>query len=65
MEIKRPTLEAGKMDGGAALTVIRLEAQPAHFIQPFLSPCLRQGGNVIGFGRKANEGSRLITCKLG
>lgn len=65
MEIKRLTLEAGKMDGGAALTVIGLEAQPAHFIQPFLSPCLRQGGNVIGFGRKANEGSRLITCKLG
>lgn len=28
-------LGAGKTDGGAALTIIGLEAQPAHFIRPF------------------------------
>lgn len=53
------------MDGGAALTIIGLEAQAARLIQPLLSLCLRQGGILIGFGRKANEGSRLVTCRLG
>lgn len=35
------------------------------FIQPLLSPCPRRGGNIPGFGGKADEGRRLVTGRLG
>lgn len=64
METKRQTLESWKTVELYLLSLGALKVQKLSqpdFMQPFLSPCPRQGGNITGFGRKADEGSRLIT----
>ena len=43
----------------------RSRSSASCFIQPLLSPCPGQGKNITGLGRKADDGSRLVTWRLG